>query len=258
MPNEISSERSSDLTQDTITGPAGASAPRHLPGEWRGGAGRRLAILGGTGKEGSGLALRWARAGYEVVIGSRQAEKAAKVAAELNGKLGDGLVRGLSNAEAARRADIAVLTVPYKAHQATLAGLRDELQGKILVDVTVPLKPPHVTQVHLPKDGPAAVQAQMILGEGVCVVAAFQNVGEHYLRDPERAIDCDVLVCGDDPGAKAKVIELAQALHPSVRAFDAGPLANAVVVESLTSVLIGLGKQFRRLRVGIRITGIGG
>lgn len=218
---------------------------------------KRIAILGGTGKEGTGLALRWARAGYGVTIGSRQAEKAVRVAAELNERLGGALVRGLSNPEAARQADIAVLTVPYKAHQETLVGLRDELQGKLLVDVTVPLKPPTVTHVHLPEDGPAAVQAQKILGDGVRVVAAFQNVGEHYLRDPEQAIDCDVLVCGDDSEAKAEVIELARALDPSVRAFDVGPLSNAVVVESLTPILIGLSKQFRRLRVGIRITGIG-
>ena len=217
---------------------------------------KQLAILGGTGKEGSGLALRWARADYEVIIGSRRAEKAAQVAAELNAKLGHNLIRGLSNAEAARQADIVVLTVPYKAHQATLAGLRDELQDKVLVDVTVPLKPPQVTRVHLPAGGAAAVEAQTILGDGVRVVAAFQNVGEHFLRDAERAIDCDVLVCGDDPAAKAQVIELAQALDPNVRAFDAGPLANAVVVESLTPILIGIGKQFRRLRVGVRIAGI--
>jgi hypothetical protein len=163
----------------------------------------------------------------------------------------------LSNTEAATQADIAVLTVPYQAHRATLAGLREELQGKILVDVTVPLKPPQITRVHLPKEGPAAVQAQAILGDGVRVVAAFQNVSEHYLRDPEQSIDCDVLVCGDDSEAKAKVIELAQALDPGVRALDAGPLINAVVVESLTPILIGLGKQYRRLRVGVRMTGIG-
>jgi hypothetical protein len=134
--------------------------------------------------------------------------------------------------------------------------LRDALEGKILVDVTVPLKPPQITEVHLPKDGPASVQAQAILGDGVRVVAALQNVSEHLLRAPERLIDCDVLVCGDDPQAKVTVIELIQALDPSVRALDAGPLANSVVVESLTPVLIGLGKQFGRLRVGIRVTGL--
>jgi len=215
-----------------------------------------IAILGGTGKEGSGLTLRWARAGYPVIIGSRQAEKALRTAAELNEKLGEDKIRGLTNAQAARQAEIAVLTVPYTAHRATLEELHDDLQGKILVDVTVPLQPPQVTRVHIPEAGPAAVQAQEILGEGVRVVAAFQNVGEHYLKDPQRAIDCDVLVCGDDGGAKAQVIQLAQALDPAIRAFDAGPLVNAVVVESLTPILIGLSKQHKRLRVGVRITGI--
>ena len=245
------------MTQGNHTDAAGAEQGK--------GASYRLAVLGGTGKEGRGLALRWAKADYQVVIGSRQAEKAERVAAELNEALGDvhgkrdtaGTIRGLSNTEAAAQADIAVLTVPYQAHRATLAGLREELQGKILVDVTVPLKPPQITQVYLPEEGPAAVQAQAILGEGVRVVAAFQNVSEHYLRDPEQPIDCDVLVCGDDSEAKAKVIELAHTLDPGVRALDAGPLANAVVVESLTPILIGLGKQYRRLRVGVRMTGIG-
>ncbi len=215
-----------------------------------------IAILGGTGKEGSGLALRWAKAGHQVIIGSRQAEKAAQTAAELNEKLGGEKIRGLTNAQAARAAEVCVLTVPYAAHRATLEELRDDLQGKILVDVTVPLQPPQVTRVHVPETGPAAVQAQSILGDGVRVVAAFQNVGEHYLKDPQRVIDCDVLVCGDDGEAKAQVIQLAQALDPAIRAFDAGALVNAVVVESLTPILIGLSKQFKRLRVGIRITGL--
>jgi len=219
--------------------------------------GGAIAILGGTGKQGRGLALRWARAGYEVIIGSRSAEKAVLTADELNIVLGKDRFRGASNSEAAHQVAIAVLTVPYKAHQATLYGLRDELQGKILVDVTVPLKPPQVTHVHLPAEGPAAIQSQEILGPGVRVVSALQNVSEHALRDPAENIDCDVLVCGDDPEAKAEVIELVQALDPKLRAFDAGPLANAVVAESLTSILIGLGQQYKRLRVGLRITGLG-
>jgi NADPH-dependent F420 reductase len=220
-------------------------------------ANKRLAILGGTGKEGRGLALRWLAAGYRVIIGSRQPQKAVLAAAQLNEQLGLELARGLSNAEAARQADVAVLTVPYHAHQATLSALRDELQGKVLVDVTVPLKPPQVMRVYLPQGGSAAAQAQQVLGDGVHVVSAFQNVSEHALRDLQQPIDCDVLVCGDDVQAKAVVIELAHALDAHVRAFDAGPLANAVVAEALTPVIIGLGKRFRRLRVGIRLTGIG-
>jgi NADPH-dependent F420 reductase len=224
------------------------------------GAGRTVAILGGTGGEGTGLALRWARAGYTILIGSRQREKAEQVAAQLREGLPAAAgprVSGLSNEEAARRVDIAVLTVPYKAHAPTLTDLRDELQGKILVDVTVPLQPPQVNRIYLPEEGPVAVQAQQILGPGVRVVAAFHHVGEHFLRDPERLIDCDVLVCGDDAEAKAAVMELAEALGPGVRALDGGALVNASGLESLTPILIGLGKQFRRLRVGIRFTGIG-
>lgn len=241
-----------ETPKDAHEGSTSSPPEKERPSEPR----KRLAILGGTGKEGTGLALRWAKAGYAVIIGSRQEQKAAQVAADLNARLGDGSIRGLPNSQAARQADIAVLTVPYKAHRATLSGLREELQGKILVDVTVPLQPPQVTQVFLPEEGPAAVQAQAVLGPGVRVVSAFQNVGEHFLRDAERAIDCDVLVCGDDGEAKAEVIELAEALDPGIRAFDAGSLANCVVAESLTPILIGLGKQFRRLRVGVRVTGI--
>jgi NADPH-dependent F420 reductase len=217
---------------------------------------KRLAVLGGTGRLGGGLALRWSKAGYEVFIGSRQAEKAARVAAELNRELDAERIRGLANAEAATRADISVLTVPYQAHRTTLSGLRAELQSKILVDVTVPLSPPQVTRVHIPEEGPAAVQAQSILGEGVRVVAALQNVSEHVLRDVERDLDSDVLVCADDDEAKAEVMDLVLKLGSGIRALDAGPLTNAVVPESLTPIIIGLSKQFRRLRVGIRFTGI--
>lgn len=238
------------MTQKTHKDPPAGAVPAIHPD-------MRIAILGGTGKQGGGLALRWARAGYDVVIGSRQEDKAAQAATKLNAELGGDSIGGLVNDEAARLADVAVLTVPYKAHGKTLVGLRDALQGKILVDVTVPLKPPTVTHVHLPEAGSAAVQAQAVLGDGVRVVAAFQNISEHALRDAERPIDCDVLVCGDDAEAKAVVMELAEALDPQVRALDAGPLANAVVAESLTPVLIGIGKQFRRMRVGIRIAGIG-
>jgi NADPH-dependent F420 reductase len=239
----IALKRSKKLSQDNS-----------LPAQ--GSSGEKIAILGGTGKQGGGLALRWARAGYAVIVGSRRTEKAMQVAQGLNEKLGAELIRGMSNTEAAQQVDVAVLTVPYSAHRETLTALRDALQGKMLVDVTVPLKPPRVTQVYVSGEGPAAVQAQTVLGDGVRVVSALQNVGEHALSDPEQAIDCDVLVCGDDPEAKAKVIELVQALDPGLRAFDAGPLVNAVVAESLTSILIGLGKQFRRLRVGVRITGL--
>jgi NADPH-dependent F420 reductase len=213
-----------------------------------------IAILGGTGAEGSGLALRWARAGYDVIIGSRQQEKAERVAAELNDKLGEDLIRGMENPAAARAASIAVLTVPYSAHRATLESVRDEVQGKILIDVTVPLKPPNVSVVSLPEGRTAAEEAQAFLGEGVRVVSAFQNVSAVHLKNPDHAIDCDVLVTGDDPAARQVAIDLANAAD--ARGVDAGPLANAIVAEGLTALIIGINKRYKVRGAGIRITGI--
>ena len=216
---------------------------------------KTIAVLGGTGNEGPGLALRWAKSGqYEVIIGSRQAEKAERVAAELNHKLGQNLIRGLPNEAAAQAADLCVLTVPYSAQGPTLTGLRELLQGKILVDVTVPLQPPKVSHVHVPPGGSAGQEAQAILGEGVRVVSAFQNVGAAHLAEGDSHIDCDVLVCGDDKEAKAEAIALAEAA--GMRGIDAGPLRNGVVVEGLTAVLIGINIRHKAKGAGIKITGI--
>jgi NADPH-dependent F420 reductase len=216
---------------------------------------KTIAVIGGTGHEGPGLALRWAKSGsYRVMIGSRQPEKAERVAAELNQRLGDDLIRGMANPDAAAAADLVVLTVPYSAHAPTLESIRDQLAGKILVDVSVPLQPPEVSRVHIPPGGSAALEAQALLGEAVRVVAAFQNVGAAHLKDPERPIDCDVLVCGDDQAAKAEVIALAQAA--GTRGLDAGPLQNAVVVEGLTAVLIGINQRYKVRGAGIRINGL--
>src|SRR3990172_163622 len=135
-----------------------------------------LAILGGTGREGGGLAYRWAKAGYHVVIGSRTPEKAERAAAEINERLDQPAVQGMGNAQAADRCDIAALSVPYAAHRSTLESLRDPLRGKILIDVTVPIDPQDPTRVQVPPDGSAAQEAQAILGEEVRVVAAFHNL----------------------------------------------------------------------------------
>jgi hypothetical protein len=213
-----------------------------------------IAILGGTGHEGSGLGLRWARAGHRVVIGSRVAEKAHAAAAELNAKLGGDRVRGADNAVAAREANIIVLTVPYAAHTATLEAVREAARGKILVDVTVPLVPPKVSRVQMPAAGSASQEAQNLLGPEVKVVTAFQNISAEHLKDADHPIDCDVLVCGDDKDAKATVIQLAH--DAGMRAWDAGPLANAVIPEGLTSVLIGLNLRYKVKSSGIQITGI--
>jgi len=215
-----------------------------------------IAVIGGTGHEGPGLALRWAKSGqYRVIIGSRQPEKAAGAAAELNARLGQSLVRGMANPEAAAAADVVVLTVPYSAHAATLESIRAGLAGKILVDVSVPLQPPQVGRVYIPPGGSAAVEAQTLLGGDVRVVAAFQNISAVHLEDPDHPIESDVLVCGDDAAAKAEAVALARAA--GLRGLDAGPLQNAVVVEGLTAVLIGINRRYKVKGAGIRITGIG-
>jgi NADPH-dependent F420 reductase len=206
-----------------------------------------IAVLGGTGAEGSGLAARWAAAGYRVLVGSRSEERAVEFAAEIGAE-------GMDNAAAAAACDIAVLTVPYQAQRATLTALREPLQGKILVDVTVPLVPPKVMRVQLPEEGCAAQIAQAVLGEGVRVVSAFQNVSAGHLNDPDYEIDCDVLVTGDDPAARGEVVKLAEAV--GLTAVEAGPLDNAVAAEALTSLLIWINRKYRSPGAGIRITAL--
>jgi NADPH-dependent F420 reductase len=213
-----------------------------------------LAILGGTGKEGGGLAFRWAHAGYPVILGSRSAESAVAAAGALNALLGDGDIRGADNLTAAEQGDIVILTVPYAAQQSTVTQVAGALQGKILIDVTVPLAPPKVSRVHLPPEGSAVLAVQALLGPGVKVVSAFQNVSAHHLKDLSHSVDCDVLVCGDDPAARETVIGLAQAI--GLKAWHAGLLVNSVVAEALTSVLIAINQRYKTPGSGIRITGI--
>jgi NADPH-dependent F420 reductase len=213
-----------------------------------------IAVLGGTGKEGKGLAYRWARAGYQVMIGSRSAEKAQAAAADVSAMLeNNALVQGLDNSSAAQKADIVVLTVPYSAHRDTLETVKDSLQGKILIDVTVPLVPPKVARVQMPPAGSAAQEAREILGEGAQVAAAFQNIShEHLLEGGE--VECDVLVTGTSPEVRAEAIKLVDAA--GLTGWDAGPLENSVVVEGLTSVLIGINKKYGSTHAGIKITGV--
>jgi NADPH-dependent F420 reductase len=211
-------------------------------------------VLGGTGKEGSGLALRWANAGHHIVIGSRARERAQEAAAAINARIGIERAEGADNLAAAQRGDIVVLTVPYAAQLATLEEVRTALAGKILIDVTVPLVPPQVGRAQLPDGGSAVVKAQAMLGPGVRVVSAFQNVSAELLTELDQAVDCDVLVCGDDRDARAQVIALAQ--DAAMRAFHAGPLANSVVAEALTSVLITINRQYKVKHSGIAITGL--
>lgn len=199
-----------------------------------------LAILGGTGKEGPGLAMRWAHAGYPVIIGSRKAEKAEATAAELNEKLDIDTIRGMENADAAQAAEICILTVVVDAHQAALEGLKDVLQGKLVVDATARVKFPTAVA---PAPPSAARTAQEILGEGATVVAAFQNVPASALRkNLGEPIASHVMVCGDDIEAVEKVISLSE--NAGMRAFYAGGLDNAFVVEGLTALLIAMNKHY--------------
>ena len=215
---------------------------------------RTIAIAGGTGKEGKGLAYRWTKAGYRVIIGSRQVEKAQAVVDELRQIVGPGCqLEAMVNQDAVKEADLVVITVPYAAHRDTLTALSSALQGKILVDVTVPLVPPKVTRVQMPPAGSASLEAAQILGEGVQVVAAFQNISYEKLLTNEPP-DCDVLICGSSKAARQAVIKLAEAA--GLTGWDAGPLENSVIPEGMTSILIGLNKQYGVQSAGIKITGI--
>jgi hypothetical protein len=212
-----------------------------------------LAILGGTGPQGGGLALRWALAGYPVLLGSRDAERSRQAAAELNARLGRGTIQGLSNPEAAAAAEVVILAAPYSAQEAMALSVRDQVQGKVFIDVTVPLVPPKVSVVQLPEGGSAVVALQNKLGPGVRVISAFQNISAEHLNDLDHAIDCDVLVCGDDAEGCEIAVRLAEAL--GVRGWRAGPLSNSIVAEALTSVLIGINRRYKIAGSGIRITG---
>lgn len=215
-----------------------------------------LAILGGTGDLGTGLARRWAAAGYQVIIGSRTLEKAEAALADLRGVMADRGVKNVTvsamdNLAAARSADIVALTVPFNHQTSTLESVRPALKGKILVDVTVPLVPPKVARVQMPPQGSAGQIAQALLGDEVRVVSAFQNVAAHHLQEGQ-GLDCDVLVCGDSKEARAAVIGLVEAA--GMRGFHAGSIANAAAVEAMTSVLIFINKHYN-CQAGIRVTG---
>ncbi len=197
---------------------------------------RSIAVIGGSGAQGRGLAARWAAAGHEVIIGSRDPAK------------------GEANLSAAQRASIVVLTVPYAAQLATVREIRPALAGKILVDVTVPLVPPKVGTVQLPEGGSCVVRVQKELGDEVRVVSAFQNVSAHKLADLGQKIACDVLVCADQREARRTVMQLCE--DAGLRGIDAGPLANSAAAEALTSLLIWINRTYKIPDAGIAITGL--
>ena len=216
----------------------------------------KLAIIGGTGKEGKGLAYRWVQAGYDVIIGSRKLDKAKQAVEDLNKIIPAERVSNISgkiNNNAAREGDIIVITIPYQFHEDILKQLQPIVKGKVVLDVTVPLIPPKVSTVHIPKYGSAALAAQKILGNDVKVISAFQNISFELLLRNE-SIDCDVLVCGKDKISRELGVRLVN--DAGLIGWDAGPLENSIVAEGLTSILIRLNKKYDSKSAGIRITGV--
>jgi NADPH-dependent F420 reductase len=212
----------------------------------------KIAVLGGTGAQGSGLALRLSAAGHAVTLGSRDGGRAQRAAEQLSGRSRTRL-SGSENPAAAAAADIVILTVPYSVQRATVEAVLTELQGKVLVDATAPLMPPRVGTVQLPAGRSAVAAIQQLAGNTVRVVSAFQNVSAQHLNELDHEVDCDVLVCGNDREACEVVIGLCSDI--GLRGFYAGPIENSAAAEALTSVLITINRRYKIAGAGIRITG---
>jgi hypothetical protein len=210
-----------------------------------------IAVIGGTGDLGYALARRWAKAGYSVIIGSRDADKAALAAEKLSAELGV-RIGSSANRRAAELAEIVAVTVPFASQAAVLADIKPAVAGKLVIDATAPLIPPKVARVQLPAEGSAAQIAQRLLGDDVTLVSAFHDVAANKLAADE-TIDCDVLVFGDQKEARARVVKLVVAI--GLRGIHGGPLANSAAAEALTSVLIFINKTYKVDGAGIRITG---
>jgi NADPH-dependent F420 reductase len=213
---------------------------------------RTIAVLGGTGNLGGGLAYRWSKAGLNVVIGSRSKDKAAEAAKAVATRVPNASMRGMTNEDAASEADIIVLTIPFAHQKQLLEAIRGQVQGKIVIDTTVSLVPPRVGTVQLPPEGSAGVIAQNFLGDGTRVVSAFQNIAASHV-DSDQTIHCHVLVCGNDEDARQEVIDLADLA--GMKAWHAGPIENSAAAEALTSVLISLNRRYKIPGSGIVITG---
>ena len=211
-----------------------------------------ISILGGTGDLGTGLAIRWSRAGHKIVIGSRTLEKAEAAVEALKEKSPETPAQAMANADAAAAGDIVVLTVPADHQLSTLEGVRESLTGKILIDVTVPLVPPKVGTVQLPPEGSAGKRAQDLLGEEVMVVTAFQNIAAHLLQQ-DVDIECDVLVAGNKKAARDTVIELIE--QAGMKGWHVGPIENSAAAEALTSLLIQINRKYDISHAGIKIVG---
>ena len=211
-----------------------------------------IAILGGTGDLGTGLAIRWSKAGYRIVIGSRTLEKAQAAVAALKEISPETPADAMENLDASAAGDIVVLTVPAEHQISTLDYVKANLEGKILIDVTVPLVPPKVGTVQLPPEGSAGKRAQDFLGDGVMVVTAYQNIAAHLLQQ-DVAIECDVLVCGNKKDAREKVIQLSE--EAGMVGWHAGPINNSAAAEALTSILIQINRSGKVSHSGIKIIG---
>jgi hypothetical protein len=206
-----------------------------------------IAIVGGTGNLGSAIGGRLAKAGYSVLIGSRSAESAAAEAEKIEHG-----AQGLANVDAAAKADVVIVTVPFSAHEATLREIAPHVSGKIVVDTTVPLVPPRVMRVQMPEEGSAAMRAHALLGDDVRLVSGFHNVAAYKLAQ-DIDVECDVLVFGDEKAARAVVVALANAM--GLRGLHSGALVNSVAAEAMTSLLIFMNKHYKVDGAGIRITG---
>ena len=211
-----------------------------------------VAILGGTGDLGTGLAIRWSKAGHKIVIGSRTLEKAQAAVAALQEISPQTPAEAMENFDAAKAGEIVVLTVPAEHQESTLSSVKENLTGKILIDVTVPLVPPKVGTVQLPPEGSAGKRAQELLGEEVMVVSAFQNIAAHLLKEDVQ-IECDVLVTGNKKAARQRVIEMIESA--GMVGWHAGPIDNAAAAEALTSILIQINRSGIVSHSGIKIIG---
>ncbi|MBI3664415.1 MAG: NADPH-dependent F420 reductase [Acidobacteria bacterium] len=219
-----------------------------------------VAVVGGTGDQGFGLALRWAKAGRHVLIGSRVRSRAEDAAARVKSAVGvSAQVEGMENVEAVAHAPLVILSVPYEAQIATLKTLREVWRpGQILVDLTVPLEtsvggsPSRLLGVWA---GSAAEQAAQHVPDSVAVVGAFHNVSAHSLQEIEHSVECDVIVCSDNADARGKLRPWVEAI-PGCQYVDGGKLENARIVESLTALLIGMNRRYKVPGAGIRVTGL--
>jgi 8-hydroxy-5-deazaflavin:NADPH oxidoreductase len=214
----------------------------------------KIGLIGGTGKEGFGLATRWVMSGFSVIIGSRSSEKAEMTAEKIRKDFSDAKIQGLSNEQTAERSDIIVITIPYSSHFEMLNKLKPFIKNKLVIDVTVPLVPPKVSVVQMPPDGSAAQEAFKILGPTSNLAAAFHNISSTNLSSDSISADCDVLVTGTSSDARSTALLLVKSA--GFKGWDAGPIENSSVLEGLTSVLIWINKKYGSNHAGIRITGV--